>query len=47
MRDGRTVQLTEVAVHEIKDGKIQSERYYYDPSALAPPAESGGLPPTA
>jgi ketosteroid isomerase-like protein len=48
MRDGRTVQLTEVAVHEIKDGKIRSERYYYDPSALAPPAaETGGLPPTA
>ncbi|MEN8158525.1 MAG: nuclear transport factor 2 family protein [Myxococcota bacterium] len=47
MRDGRTVQLHEVAVHEIKDGKIQSERYYYDPSALAPPAETGGLPPTA
>lgn len=37
-RDGRTAQLREVAVHEIKNGKIQSERYYYDPSALAPPA---------
>jgi ketosteroid isomerase-like protein len=36
-RDGRTVQLRETAVHEIKDGKIQSERYYYDPSVLAPP----------
>jgi hypothetical protein len=47
MRDGRTVQLREVAVHEIKNGKIQNERYYYDPMALAPPAESGGLPPSA
>jgi ketosteroid isomerase-like protein len=47
MRDGRTVQLREVAVHEIKNGKIQNERYYYDPMALAPPAEPGGLPPSA
>jgi ketosteroid isomerase-like protein len=37
MRDGRSVQLREVAVHEIKNGKIQSERYYYNPAALAPP----------
>ena len=42
MRDGRTVRLLETAVHEIKDGKIQSERYYYNPSALAPP--QGGTP---
>jgi ketosteroid isomerase-like protein len=42
LRDGRTVQLRETAVHEIKNGKIQSERYYYDPSALAPPQQ--GLP---
>lgn len=47
MRDGRTVRLHEVAVHEIKDGKIQSERYYYDPSALAPPAPPSSLPPPA
>lgn len=40
MRDGRTVQLHEVAVHEIKNGKIQSERYYYNPAALAPPQQS-------
>lgn len=46
MRDGRTVQLHEVAVHEIKNGKIQSERYYYNPAALAPPA-AGGMPPGA
>jgi ketosteroid isomerase-like protein len=37
MRDGRTVKLRETAVHEIKNGKIQNERYYYDPAALAPP----------
>jgi ketosteroid isomerase-like protein len=36
MRDGRTVQLRETAVHEIKNGKIQSERYYYNPADLAP-----------
>ena len=40
MRDGRTVQLRETAVHEIKNGKIQSERYYYNPAALAPPQPS-------
>jgi ketosteroid isomerase-like protein len=39
-RDGRTVKLVEVAVHEIKNGKIQSERYYYNPAALAPPQQS-------
>ena len=35
-RDGRTVNLREVAVHEIKGGKIQRERFYYDPMDLAP-----------
>ena len=39
-RDGRTVKLQETAVHVIKDGKIQSERYYYNPAALAPPQQS-------
>ena len=39
-RDGRTVKLNETAVHEIKNGKIQSERYYYNPAALAPPQPS-------
>jgi ketosteroid isomerase-like protein len=46
-RDGRTVQLREVAVHEIKNGKIQTERYYYDPASLAPPAAASGMPPGA
>jgi ketosteroid isomerase-like protein len=39
-RDGRTLQLRETAVHEIKNGKIQRERYYYNPAALAPPQQS-------
>jgi hypothetical protein len=39
MRDGRTVQLRETAVHEIKNGKIQNERFYYNPAALAPPQQ--------
>jgi ketosteroid isomerase-like protein len=37
LRDGRTVSLPEIAVHEIKGGKIQSERFYYNPLLLAPP----------
>jgi ketosteroid isomerase-like protein len=36
LRDGRTVSLREIAVHEIKNGKILHERFYYDPGALAP-----------
>jgi len=47
MRDGRTVQLHEVAVHEIKNGKIQTERYYYNPMELAPPGAGSGTPPGA
>jgi ketosteroid isomerase-like protein len=31
---GKTVQMDEVAVHEIAGGKIVRERYYYDPSTL-------------
>lgn len=41
VRDGRTVRLREVAIHEIKDGKIQYERFYYNPMALAPPQGGG------
>jgi hypothetical protein len=37
LRDGRTVQLKEVGIHEIKGGKIAAERFYYNPMALAPP----------
>jgi ketosteroid isomerase-like protein len=31
---GRVVDFLEVAVHEIRDGKIVKERFYYDPSVL-------------
>jgi len=37
LNDGRTVKLPEVAVHEIKGGKIARERFYYNPMALMPP----------
>jgi ketosteroid isomerase-like protein len=40
LRDGRTVDMPEVALHEVRDGKIVSERYYYNPLLLAPPATS-------
>jgi hypothetical protein len=30
--------MPEVAVHEIKGGRIARERYYYNPMALAPAA---------
>ncbi|MGD9763633.1 MAG: nuclear transport factor 2 family protein [Candidatus Binatia bacterium] len=33
---GQTVELHEVAVHEIENGKIVRERYWYDPSVLQP-----------
>src|SRR5262249_35477924 len=32
---GKTVALHEVAIHEIENGKIVRETYYYDPSVLA------------
>ncbi len=37
MNDGRVVKLPEVAIHEIKGGKIARERFYYNPALLAPP----------
>jgi len=36
-KDGRSVHVNELAVHELRGGKIAAERYFYDPSALAPP----------
>lgn len=33
---GRLVEMREVAVHEIENGKIVRERFYYDPAVLAP-----------
>ncbi len=38
-KDGRSVAFEEVAVREVRGGKIVAERYYYDPSVLAPPPE--------
>jgi ketosteroid isomerase-like protein len=40
LRDGRTVPMHEVAVHEVRGGKIAAERYYYNPLALAPPSNA-------
>ncbi len=40
LQDGRELELEEVALHEVRGGKIVSERYFYDPSVLAPPAEA-------
>jgi hypothetical protein len=42
MRDGRTVKLREIGVHEIKGDKIKAERFYYNPMQLAPPQTSIG-----
>ncbi len=44
LQDGRELELEEVALHEVRGGKIVSERYYYDPSVLAPPAEAEAGP---
>lgn len=41
LADGRRLVLEEIAIHELEDGKIASERFYYDPSLLAPPAARG------
>ncbi len=38
-RDGRRIQFEEVAVHEVRGGKIVAERYYYDPAVLALPGQ--------
>ncbi|MBX3025049.1 nuclear transport factor 2 family protein [bacterium] len=33
---GRVAELNEVAVHEVENGKIVRERFYYDPAVLQP-----------
>lgn len=33
---GRMAEMNEVAVHQIRNGKIVKERFYYDPSKLQP-----------
>ncbi len=43
-RDGRSVEFEEVAVHEVRGGKIVAERYYYDPAVLMPPPQPEALP---
>ena len=35
LRGGPTVPLPEVAIHQVKNGKIVAERYYYNPMKLA------------
>ena len=45
LRDGRSVQLNEVAVHEVKGGKIVAERFFYDPSIFASPVQAQPEPP--
>jgi|SRR6187455_509907 ketosteroid isomerase-like protein len=34
--NGQRAQLHEVAIHEIRDGKIAREAYFYDPATLRP-----------
>jgi ketosteroid isomerase-like protein len=38
LKDGRVVPMPEIAIHEIEDGRIARERYYYNPLVLAPPS---------
>jgi ketosteroid isomerase-like protein len=40
-RDGRTVKLREIAVHEVRSGKIQNERFYYNPAGRSLAARAG------
>ena len=44
LKDGRELELEEVALHEVRGGKIVSERYYYDPSVLAAEPEAAPAP---
>ena len=44
-KDGRSVQINEMAIHELHGGKIVAERYFYDPAAIAPPAAASQPPP--
>lgn len=41
---GKTVELRELAIHEVENGKIARETYYYDPSVLASQAPAGDPP---
>jgi hypothetical protein len=35
-RGGPTVPISEVAIHQVKNGKIVAERFYYNPAGMAP-----------
>ena len=37
---GKQVRLHEVAIHEVRDGKIKRELFFYDPATFAQAAES-------
>jgi len=41
LRGGPTVSMSEVAVHQVKGGKISAERYYYNPAALTQATQPG------
>jgi hypothetical protein len=38
-KDGRSVRMSELAIHELRGGRIAAERYYYDPASIAPPEQ--------
>ena len=44
MIDARQVKFAEVAVHEVSNGKIIAERFYYDPNVLAPAIDQQAEP---
>jgi ketosteroid isomerase-like protein len=43
LRGGPTVPMKEVAIHQVKNGKIVAERYYYNPASLQAPADDGNV----
>ncbi len=45
-KNGRSIDLSEIAVHEVKNGKIVAERYYYDPAPFAAATQAGASAPT-
>ncbi len=48
LRDGRTITMREVAVHNTRNGKIVEERFYYDPGVFdAPAPQAEAAPETA
>lgn len=40
---GHRARMHEVAIHEIRNGKIVREAYFYDPAALAPQTSPGAM----